>query len=349
MKKFALLLVVGLMFLLVACSNGGSDDKKSSDTKSDNEDSNKTVKIENKYQASGEKRDGSDAKEVKETVEVPTNPKNAVVFGYGTLDTLKELGVEDKVKAVPKGEGNKSLPDFLSDFKDEKYLNTGSLKEVNFDKVAEAKPEVIFISGRTANQKNLDEFKKAAPDAKVVYMGADDKDEVKSLKDNAEKLGKIYQKEDKVKSINKKLDDKISSIKDKTKDLKDEKAMFLLVNEGELSTFGSGERFGAMIFDTMGFTAADDNIKNSKHGQNVTNEYISEKNPNIIFAMDRGQAIGGKSTAKQALSNDVIQNVDAIKNDKVYELDPKLWYFASGSTTTAIKQIDEVEKALDKK
>jgi len=344
MKKLSLLFLVGLMFLLVACSNGGSEDKKSSDKK----EANKTVKIENNYKANGEKRDGSDAKTVKETVEVPTNPEKAVVFDYGTLDTMKELGLEDKVKAVPKGEGNRSLPDFLSDFKDEKYLNTGSLKEVNFDKVAEAKPDVIYISGRTANQKNLDEFKKAAPDAKVVYVGVDNKDEINSMKKNAENLGKIYQKEDEAKDLNKKLDDKVASIKEKTKDLKDKKASFLLVNEGELSTFGAGERFGSMIFDTMGFTPADDNIKNSKHGQNVTNEYIAEKNPSIIFAMDRGQAISGNSTAKKALNNDVIKNVDAIKENKVYELDPKLWYFASGSTSTAIKQIDEVEKALEK-
>ena len=348
MKKYALLLVVGLMFLLVACSNGGADEKKSSDSKSSNEESNKTVKIENNYQAGGEKRDGSDAKEVKETVEVPKNPEKAVVFDYGTLDTMKEMGLEDKVKAVPKGEDSKSLPDFLSEFKDEKYLNTGSLKEVNFDKVAEAKPDVIYISGRTANQKNLDEFKKAAPKAKVVYVGADEKDEVNSMKKNAENIGKIYGKEDKAKSINKELDDKIAGIKDKTKDMKDKKALFLLVNEGELSTFGAGERFGSMIFDTMGFASADENIKNSTHGQNITNEYIAEKNPSIIFAMDRGQAIGGKSTAKQALGNDVIKDVDAIKDNKVLELDPKLWYFASGSTTTAIKQIDEVEKLLDK-
>ncbi|WIL69164.1 MULTISPECIES: ferrated catecholamine ABC transporter substrate-binding lipoprotein SstD [Staphylococcus] len=349
MKKFALFMVIGLMFLLVACSNGGSDDKKSSDTKSDSNESNKTVKIENDYKANGEKRDGSDAKSVKETVEVPVNPKNTVVFDYGALDTLKELGLEDKVKAVPKGEDAKSLPDFLSEFKNDKYLNTGSLKEVNFDKVAEAKPEVIFISGRTANQKNLDEFKKAAPDAKVVYIGVDNKDEVKSLKANAEKIGKIYQKEDKVKSLNKKLEDKIASMKEKTKDLKDQKALYLLVNEGELSTFGPGERFGSMIFNTMGFTPADKEIKESNHGQNVTNEYVAEKNPSIIFAMDRGQAVAGKSTAKKALSNDVIKDVDAIKHDKVYELDPKLWYFSSGSTTTAIKQIEEVEKAIDKK
>ncbi|MDT3959916.1 ABC transporter substrate-binding protein [Staphylococcus kloosii] len=345
MKKYALILIVGLMVLLAACNNSKSSEDKSTKSESKNE----TVKIENNYKTRGEKKDGSDAKSVKETVEVPKNPKNAVVFDYGALDTLKELGLEDKVKGVPKGEGSKSLPDFLSDFKDDKYINTGNLKEVNFDKVAEAKPEVIFISGRVANQKNLDEFKKAAPKAKIVYVGPDDKFSVDSMKDSAKKLGQIYDKEDKVKELNKKLDDKIAAIKDKTGKLKDNKAMFLLVNEGELSTFGPGQRFGSAIFDTMGFKSVDNKIKGSIHGQNVTNEYVAQKNPNIIFAMDRGQVVGGKSTAKKTLSNDVIKNVDAVKNNKIIELDPKLWYFSTGSTTVLMKQIDEVEKALDKK
>ncbi len=53
-----------------------------------------------------------------------------------------------------------------------------------------------------------------------------------------------------------------------------------------------------------------------------------------------------KSTAKQALNNPVLKNVKAIKEDKVYNLDPKLWYFAAGSTTTTIKQIEELEKVV---
>ncbi len=54
--------------------------------------------------------------------------------------------------------------------------------------------------------------------------------------------------------------------------------------------------------------------------------------------MDRGEVVGGESTAKKVLSNNVIKDVKAVKNDKVYQLDPKLWYFASGSTTTTMKQ-----------
>ncbi|AWQ68679.1 TPA: siderophore ABC transporter substrate-binding protein [Staphylococcus aureus] len=310
MKKTVLYLVLAVMFLLAACGNNSDKEQSKSETKG----SKDTVKIENNYKMRGEKKDGSDAKKVKETVEVPKNPKNAVVLDYGALDVMKEMGLSDKVKALPKGEGGKSLPNFLESFKDDKYTNVGNLKEVNFDKIAATKPEVIFISGRTANQKNLDEFKKAAPKAKIVYVGADEKNLIGSMKD-------------KTKNFNKTV-------------------MYLLVNEGELSTFGPKGRFGGLVYDTLGFNAVDKKVSNSNHGQNVSNEYVNKENPDVILAMDRGQAISGKSTAKQALNNPVLKNVKAIKEDKVYNLDPKLWYFAAGSTTTTIKQIEELDKVV---
>ncbi|HCV0525450.1 TPA: siderophore ABC transporter substrate-binding protein [Staphylococcus aureus] len=341
MKKTVLYLVVAVMFLLAACGNNSDKEQSKSETKG----SKDTVKIENNYKMRGEKKDGSDAKKVKETVEVPKNPKNTVVLDYGALDVMKEMGLSDKVKALPKGEGGKSLPNFLESFKDDKYTNVGNLKEVNFDKIAATKPEVIFISGRTANQKNLDEFKKAAPKAKIVYVGADEKNLISSMKQNTENIGKIYDKEDKAKELNKDLDNKIASMKDKTKKF-NKSVMYLLVNEGELSTFGPKGRFGGLVYDTLGFNAVDKNVSNSNHGQNVSNEYINKENPDVILAMDRGQAVSGKSTAKQALNNPVLKNVKAIKEDKVYNLDPKLWYFAAGSTTTTIKQIDELEKVV---
>lgn len=342
MKKTVFYLLLTLVLVLAACGN--NSEKK--DTATDSKDSKDTVTIKNNYKLSGEKKDGSDAKKVNETVKVPKNPKNAVVLDYGALDVMKEMGLAEKVKALPKGEGGKSLPDFLSEFKDDKYTNTGSLKEVNFDKVAATKPEVIFISGRTANQKNMNEFKKAAPKAKIVYVGADDKQLVKSMKNNTTNIGKIYDKEDKAKELNKKLNDKIDAMKDKTKKFK-KSVMYLLVNEGELSTYGPKGRFGSLVFNTLGFKPVDNNVSDSNHGQNVSNEYINKENPDVILAMDRGQAIGGKSTAKKTLNNAVLKDVNAVKEDKVYNLDPKLWYFSSGSTTTTVKQIEELEKVVE--
>ena len=48
------------------------------------------------------------------------------------------------------------------------------------------------------------------------------------------------------------------------------------------------------------------------------------------------------------LSNNVIKDVKAVKNDKVYQLDLNYGTFASGSTTTTMKQIDELEEVVDK-
>ncbi|KGJ24993.1 ferrated catecholamine ABC transporter substrate-binding lipoprotein SstD [Staphylococcus haemolyticus] len=343
MKKIILFLILSLALVLTACGNS-SDGNNDTSKKNDNKD---IVQIENNYKTRGEKKDKSDAKEIKETVDVPKNPKRAIVFDYGAVDVLKAFGVQDRIIGLPKGEKNAALPEFLSEFKDDKYINTGNLIQINFDKIAKAKPEVIYISGRTATVKNIDELKKAAPDAKIVYVGASEKNYINDMKSVTTKLGKIYGKEDKAKSLIEELNKKIADTKAKVEKL-DKKTMYLLVNEGELSTFGPGGRFGDLIYDTLGFKPTDEHVKASPHGQNINNEYITNKNPDIILAMDRGQVVSGKSSAKQTLSNDVIKDVNAVKNGNVYELDPKLWYFSAGSTSTTIKQIDELNQILKK-
>ena len=77
--------------------------------------------------------------------------------------------------------------------------------------------------------------------------------------------------------------------------------MYLLVNEGELSTFGPGGRFGDLIYDTLGFKPTDEHVKASPHGQNINNEYITSKNPDIILAMDRGQVVANQVQNKRYL------------------------------------------------
>lgn len=343
MKRiFSLVLTFTLIMVLAACGNAKESTKSEEKTagKSGNAE---TVKIENKFKLMGEKEDGSDAKDVTETVEIPKNPKNIAVFDYGTLTTMKELGVDKEVKGLPKGEGGKSLPEFLKDYKDDKYANLGNLKEPNFEKLAELQPELILISGRQANQKVMDEMKKAAPDAKILYVGTDDAHYIDSVKANTENIGKVFGKEKEANDLIADLDKKIEEVKAMTSKSKD-KGLFILANEGELSVFGKGGRFG-FIHDVLGVKEADKNIQAKGHGQVINFEYINKTNPDIIYAMDRGVAVGGKSSAKQALSNDVIKDVNAIKNDKVVEIDPYLWYFSSGGVVTVKKQIEEVEKA----
>lgn len=345
MKKYLLSLIVIFALVLSACSTGSSNNENSSNNKKEND--SKTVKVKNSFESRDEEKD-DESKKVNEDVEVPLNPEKAVVFDYATLETMKELGVKDKVKGVAQGEKASQVPEFLKEFRDKKYTNVGGPKQPNYKNVAKVDPDVIYIAGRTSSQQMLNELKKAAPNAKIVYVGPDENESVKSMKKVTENIGKIYNKKDEADKINQKLDKKIKSMKKETKSL-DEKAMYLLVNEGELSTFGPGERFGSLVYDTLGFKPVDTNIKNSTHGENISYEYVNKQDPDLIFAMDRGQAIGGKSTVKQVLSNDVIKDVNAIKNDDIIELKADLWYKSAGSSATTIKQIDDLKEGLDEK
>lgn len=61
-------------------------------------------------------------------------------------------------------------------------------------KIAEIDPDLIIFSNRT---ETLKEFKKAAPNASLLYIGSDDNAVVKSVSDNTTKLGKIFGEEKK--------------------------------------------------------------------------------------------------------------------------------------------------------
>src|SRR5699024_12220224 len=92
---------------------------------------------------------------------------------YGALDIMQDLNLEDHITAIPKGENGSFLPDYLSKFKDKKYTNLGNPGRPNFEKIAEKDPDLILISFRQAYTKNLEEFKNAAPNAKVLYVSSD--------------------------------------------------------------------------------------------------------------------------------------------------------------------------------
>lgn len=87
-------------------------------------------------------------------------------------------------------------------------------------------------------------------------------------------------------------------------------ALVVLVNEGQLSAYGKGSRFG-LIHDTFGFKAADDKIEASTHGQSVY-EYVLE-NPGILFVVDRTKAIGGDDSKDNVATNELIQKPMLVK------------------------------------
>ncbi|WP_026564640.1 siderophore ABC transporter substrate-binding protein [Bacillus sp. UNC41MFS5] len=315
MKKWSLLtLVFAMILVLAAC---GSNEKGQTETASASKESAEKMTIKHQY---GE-------------VKVKKNPEKVVVFDFGVLDTLDELGID--VTGVPQT----AVPSYLKKYEDKKYTNVGSLKEPDFEAIHELQPDVIFISGRQAEL--YDQFAEIAP---TVYIGLDYKNYMESFEKNMNLIGEIFGKEDKVASDLKEIDDSIEKLNTRASSL-NKKGLILLANEGKVSAYGPSSRFG-VIHDVFGFGAADQDIEVSTHGQSITFEYIMEKNPDVLFVIDRATAVGGEIGAKEIIENELVKKTTAFKNDKIVYLDADTWYLSGGGLKSVKSMAKEIESSL---
>lgn len=268
-----------------------------------------------------------------ESVEVQQNPEKVVVFDNGSLDTLDALGVGDKVI----GAATKNLPAYLEKYQE--VESAGGIKEPDLEKINEMQPDLIIISGRQSDYQ--EQLSQIAP---TLYLAMDAEKSWESMQENVTTLAKIFDKEKEAEEKLTDLTKQIDEVKEKASAL-DQTALVTLVNEGQLSAYGSGSRFG-LVHDLFGFKQADDQIEASTHGQSVSYEYVLEKNPGILFVIDRTKAIGGDTSNDNVAANELVAQTDAGKNDQVISLQPDVWYLSGGGLESMNLMIEDVNQAL---
>jgi len=268
-----------------------------------------------------------------ESVEVQQNPEKVVVFDNGSLDTLDALGVGDKVV----GAATKNLPAYLEKYQE--VESAGGIKEPDLEKINEMQPDLIIISGRQSDYQ--EQLSQIAP---TLYLAMDAEKPWESMQENVTTLAKIFDKEKEAEEKLTDLTKQIDEVKEKASAL-DQTALVTLVNEGQLSAYGSGSRFG-LVHDLFGFKQADDQIEASTHGQSVSYEYVLEKNPGILFVIDRTKAIGGDTSNDNVAANELVAQTDAGKNDQVISLQPDVWYLSGGGLESMNLMIEDVNQAL---
>lgn len=299
--------------LLVACgTKKASEPAKSSDAAA------KTVKVTD---ADGKK------------MTVPSHPSKVVVFDNGALDTIQALGDSKSVVGV----AQKNLPTYLSDFKS--VASAGGLKEPDLEKINALKPQLIITSARQKSFKA--DLEKIAP---VLDLSVDASKIWESTKSNIMTLATIYGKETEAKKEINALNASIATVKEKA-EKSGLKTLTILSNEGQISAYAEGTRF-AIVNDTFGFKSVDDKIKPSTHGQSVSYEYVLEKNPDVIFVIDRTKAIGGDDKGVKFADNELVKQTTASKNGQIIELDPSVWYLSGGGLKSTQLMLNGVAQAL---
>lgn len=316
MKKWSLMtILITVLLVLAAC---GSKEESTTEAKNSggNEES-KEITIKH---------------ELGET-KVKQNPEKVVVFDFGVLDTLDELGV--KVAGVPQA----TIPPYLEKYSGSDYTNVGSLKEADFEAISSMKPDVIFISARQSEM--YEEFAKIAP---TVYVQTDYTNYMESFTSNMETIAEIFGKEDEMKKELEDVQAEVDGIKEKTGSL-DSKALILMGNEGEVSAYGPGSRFG-ILHDVFGFKPSDENIEESTHGQNVTFEYVLEQNPDVLFVIDRDVAFDPNASVKDSIENELVQKTNAYKNEKIVYLNGGPWYLSGGGLQSMKQMVEDANAGL---
>lgn len=269
-----------------------------------------------------------------DTVQVKHNPTRVVALDYVSLENLDVLGI--KVLGVPK----EHLPHHLARYGDDpEVVDLGSVKEVNFEKLAALNPEVIFMSERL--ESSYPELKKIAP---VVYIRIDQENFLDSFRDKTRYFGTIFGKEKEVDAELSRIDDKIKAAREKI-EVAPGKGLVTLYNGGKFSAYGRHSRFG-FIHEALGVKEAVENIEVSRHGQPVSSEFIQQTNPDYLFVIDRGAVVNKKAAEKSEIENVLVQKTNAYKNGKIVYLNPEIWYLAGGGITSVNAMIDEVVAAF---
>lgn len=269
-------------------------------------------------------------------ISIPRNLTKVAALDGNALGTITALGAEDKVVAVAKGT---SLPEALKQFSDTRFIDAGSAKEANLERVAASQPEVILINGRMENQ--MQALKEIAP---TYFMEVDYSNQFPAFKQQTLNIAKMVGKTEVAEQKLAKLEQDIAAIKEKSAN---KTALVVMVNNNKLAAYGPGSRFG-VIHDLYGFKPADASIKVGLHGMAISPEFIAEKNPDYLFVIDRGAAITDqKDAAKKVLDNPLVNKSKVAQEGKIIYLDSATWYLMNDSLLGMEKMVQEVSQVLN--
>jgi iron complex transport system substrate-binding protein len=256
-----------------------------------------------------------------------------VSYDHGALDTLLELGLEDKVLAIPQ----QGLPDYLADL-GAKLPDAGSLKEPDQKLLADLQPGLVLMTGRQGADAQISAAK-VAPVRDVTLATGDFRDAVSA---NVISLASYYGLEE---TAELKLGELWQHVGEQKAELADAGTVTVVThNAGNFSL-----RQEAVVYQMLELTPAtvpasvQPVVRGERTFYPVKAETLVEMAPDTLLVVDRSAAIGA-----EPLQQETLQSVmaDAGADTDVVVLNPGLWYLSGGGLQSVRLQVDEVVNAV---
>lgn len=270
------------------------------------------------------------------TTELSGVPEKVVVLDFGALDTVRALGLTDKVVGVPK----RALPQFLSEFADERYADVGTLQEPNLETLNKLDPDLVIVGFRSAAK--YPELSQHWPTIDITFTS--DQNVIDGTAAAAAPIAQAFDKQPEA-------DAKIAALREQASGLEARgaaagKGLIVMTSGGKISLHGPQSRFG-VVHTLLGVPQAREGLVADSHGQPASFELLAEINPDVMFVIDRDAAIGTQGqNARQVLDNELVHGTTAWQNERLVMLDGSRWYIAIHGLDNAAAMLDEAAQAL---
>jgi len=262
-------------------------------------------------------------------------PRRVAALDMNEVDFLDLLGVPIA------GAVQDFVPHFLSKYKDDPAIaDLGFIVQPNIESVYRLQPDLILITALHAE--HYRELSRIAP---TIHFDVDYRNSetghIDVVKEHLLTLGRIFGREAAAADIAARLDARIAEARRVT-DGRPEKALIVLHNNGAFSAFGIRSRYG-FVFDALGVAPANPAADTGLHGQPISNEFIQETNPDIIYIIDRTAVMERRPVLDaESVGNPLLRQTNAWKNGRVVFADPEAWYVTGASPTALGLIIDDV-------
>ncbi len=265
-------------------------------------------------------------------VTLPAKPAKVVVYDIAAIDTLLSLGVP--LAGVPDNL-------YISDLDAGGAPTVGTLFEPDLEALAGIAPDLVIVGGRSVTQ--FDAVSQVGP-AIDMTIGTD---LIADAESRVAAYGTLFDKMTEADALKAGLDARLADLKAAAEGKGT--ALIVMTNGTKMAAYGPGSRFGWLHEQTGMAPAIADLDAAENHGNVLTHEAIAQANPDWLFVLDRGAAVGEEgASAEQTLKTPLVEGTNAWKNGHVVYLPAAELYIGGGGWGSLMTVVDALTAALNK-
>lgn len=257
------------------------------------------------------------------SVTVERQPERIVSLAPSNTEILFALGLGDKVVGVT------NYCDYPEEAKSKEKI--GGFADPNMEKIVSLKPDIVLAT--EAHQKPVEQLEKL--NIPVVVLTSTD---IADMMDSLEIVGKICGREAESFKIADELKNRIKAVEDKVAGVPEDKRpkVYYEIWPEPFTTAGPGTFVNDIIEKAGGRNIAGDA---KKAYPEYSQEMIISKNPDIIIFSHHGSS---NTAAEDILKRPGWENIDAVKDKKVFYVDENIVQRATPRLVDGLEQFAEI-------